>query len=466
MGSAGNGSATVTLPAVDPNALSTVRGRCNGFGFCGLSVTVTDSIGGLLQSQSYTLYLHVKYSYDTRLSGLEFTSTSGAALTSGCPLTPWSSSNSVLPTCASSATFDGRYSVHAMEVEQDTEALFVKATFSSAQAVVRFCGYDDLSATLGVDFAPNPNCPSVFTRLANGVVATGVGSLVPGSSSIYSASTSSTQGFPDSSIGDQSPERLLPGQINTVVISARSEAYKQAVLLGDATLVPGAVATYYVYVFRRLKFSDNQLGAIALTSPAIDYVNGSMSPSQMAIQLEGALKPSFSPSVLAYNISVGYNVSSVIVQPIQRSVNDPCGIYSGSASGIYSITCAAALTIINAFKPASKTLVDYKDLIPYNLSFALFNPKAVARVYVNGGPAILSGGQSQALSLMVGTNTISVGVEAEGATSNNTYTLTVTRHDASTDSSVPGAPSPPPPVVSSDLAAMLAINASWYAHEI
>ena len=53
--------------------MSTVLGRCNGFGFCGLAVTVTDNSDGFRTTQSFTLYLHVKFSYDTRLTGLEFT---------------------------------------------------------------------------------------------------------------------------------------------------------------------------------------------------------------------------------------------------------------------------------------------------------------------------------------------------------------------------------------------------------
>jgi len=245
---------------------STVLGACNGFGFCGLTVSVNDSTGGLSTTQTFTLYLHVKYSFAAYLSGLSFTTAPlGNNSFPSCPLAPYTYAGGVVGSCVAAAHFDSSYSVHVMEVEQTTEALFVNATFTGDTAVVQFCGYDDPTATLANGLPPSPYCAPVYTKLNSGVVATGVGSVV--TTGIYLASTTSTNGFPDSTIAEQIPERLLPGQINTIVVSVRSEAYSQAAAAGNALLVTSATASYYVYAFRRLKFSNNKLGAITLHSP-------------------------------------------------------------------------------------------------------------------------------------------------------------------------------------------------------
>ena len=134
---------------------------------------------------------------------------------------------------------------------------------------------------------------------------------------------------------------------------------------------------------------------------------------------------------------VGYGVTILSAPAAQNcSVTNPSGTVSNANVTSVQVVCESSSALSNllisqgALIPSFLTgQISYSVSVTNAISSVTFTPIAVdgnATITVNGN-AVVSGNASQTINLAEGSNTVTIQVTADGATSNTSYTVTIIR---------------------------------------
>ncbi len=238
-----------------------------------------------------------------------------------------------------------------------------------------------------------------------------------------------------------------------------------------ATVAAGGVvttATAGMTVITATQAAVPGVNASATQTYTLTVISNDASLSALTIS-SGTLSPSFASSTTTYAASVAHSVSSVTVTPTRTQANatitvNGAAVTSGSASGAIALTVGAntittlvtaqdgvtiktyTVTVTRAASAnadlsnlalASGTLsptfasatTTYTASVSNAVSSLTVTPTvsdSTATVKVNG-TTVVSGSASGAISLNVGSNTITTVVTAQDGTTTKTYTTTFTR---------------------------------------
>ena len=241
-------------------------------------------------------------------------------------------------------------------------------------------------------------------------------------------------------------------KVNTVTLASGSASLPIPLAVGSnaitiaVTAEDGTINTYNITVIRAAS-SNNNLSTLSLSS--------------------GTLSPAFAPATTNYTSSVANSVSSVTVTPVASDATatikvNGSPVASGSASSaiilsvganVINVTVIAQNGALNKYNiTITRAASSNNNLSSLSLSNGTLSPTfasattnytssvansvssvtvtsmasdATATIKVNGSP-VASGSASSAISLVVGTTTITAVVTAEDGTI-NIYTITVTR---------------------------------------
>jgi hypothetical protein len=226
--------------------------------------------------------------------------------------------------------------------------------------------------------------------------------------------------------------------------------------------------------------AQNQTTVVEYTVHVIRAPSANADLAGLTANAEG-LSPAFSSAVTSYTLTVPYNTTLLTLTPVtadataslnvngtpvasgtstapiplQVGVNTVQAVVTaqdGATALVYTVSVTRTAPSVNAdlsaLVPSAGTLspalnpsqTSYTLAVPHSVESLRLAPGTVhpaATVKINGAP-VASGTASAPVALAVGTNTLSVLVTAEDASTTKTYALTVTRAAAVKDAGLAG----------------------------
>jgi alpha-tubulin suppressor-like RCC1 family protein/phosphodiesterase/alkaline phosphatase D-like protein len=320
---------------------------------------------------------------------------------------------------------------------------------SSGEQFVRVTGGSYAYHMLGLVASPSP-APTVATLAATSIITTGA--TLNGTANANSSST--TVSF----------EYGLTTAYGSTVAATPGTLTDGSTAAESATLIYLAPGTAYHYRIKAVSGAGTSFGSDAtFTTLSNDAALSGLTPGT------GTLSPTFSSGTTSYTLAVPYTTTSITLRPFVRNVNasvtiNGVAVASGSNSAplplsvgpntltvlvtaqdgttlTYTVTAGRASPSTNAtlvslnvsagsLSPAfSGSTLSYTDIVSYSTTSIMLTASladGTATMKVNG-TTLPNNSVTAPIPLNVGGNVISTVVTAQDGTTQQTYTLTVTR---------------------------------------